>query len=523
MLDDLLLDIDEDEPELEGAVIGIDLGTTNSVVYYVGERGPKVIPDAEGNRLHPSEIAWLPSGERLIGASAHARRAIDPENTVFSVKRVIGQTFHSPQVKKAMANAPFKMVEGPSQEVHIQTREGALAVPQISGYVLGYLKDLAQKTLGKVVTHCVITVPANFSDSQRAATRRAAELAGMEVLRILNEPTAAALAYGSARQTHQRIAVFDLGGGTFDVTVLAVRDRLYEVLATGGDPFLGGDDVDETLYRWLARNLLESTRYDANTNLSAKAKLVMAAAQIKHAISERAVVSGTISDIAPGVGGVNLSLPFHLTRAMFEQMIAGLVASTMLTVDQVLGQAKLLPAHIDEVILVGGSTRIPLVQRAVAEKFGKRPRSDLNPMEVVAIGAALQADRLLHPDKEQSVLLDVSPHSLRVATVKGFSQVLVPKNTTIPTEGKSTFYTSADNQTSVRIRVCQGESELFDDNVPLGEIVLDGLAPARRGEVSVGVTFSIDSDGILQVTAHDIASGKAAQSVLSVVGLHQQR
>ncbi len=524
MLDELLNQIEDTHgSSFEGAVIGIDLGTTNSVVYTIVNGQPKCILDVENAELQPSVVSWTPDGNRLVGTAAKQRRVVDPENTVFSAKRLIGQSFQSEAVQRVLASLPYRVQEGEQQEILVGTREGFLPVPVVSSYVLGYLKWLAEQTIGQTVTHCVVTVPANFSDSQRAATRRAANLAGMEVLRVLNEPTAAAIAYGEGREIQQRIAVFDLGGGTFDISVLGVRDKLYEVIATGGDSFLGGDDIDRILYDWLAQQFLQAHRIDPNTDPTARARLLMVAEQIKLSLSSEMFVEGELAEVSLGPGGNPLGLRFSITREVFEQMIASFAFRTMEVTGRVLQEAHLVASDIDEVILVGGSTCIPLIQRLVSEKFGTIPKCHLDPMKVVALGAALQAERLVHPTSDQSVLLDVTPHSLRISTVSGFSQVLVKKNTTIPAEGVASFFTAKDNQSSVTIRISQGEREAFRENVPLGELVLQGLPPGARGEVGVQVAFTIDADGILQVSARDTRSNSVTSTTLSMIGLQEVR
>ncbi|MCP4447802.1 MAG: Hsp70 family protein [Myxococcales bacterium] len=524
MLDDLLdYDDDDDDANLDGAVVGIDLGTTNSVISAILDGQAVVIADHRGHELQPSTVAWMPDGNRLVGVKARMRRAVDPENTVFSAKRLIGQAYGSKAVERAMASLPYQLLEGERQEVLISTRTGAVTVPTVSSHVLSHLKALAEARLGCPVAYCVITVPANFSDAQRAATRKAATLAGMEVLRILNEPTAAAIAYGQGRRIHQRIAVFDLGGGTFDVSVLAVRDNLYEVVATGGDSFLGGDDVDAAIFRWLAQEFLKKHRIDPEADPIAKARLLMAAEQIKHSLSEEDEVEGSLTEVSKGRGGVALGLDFRISRKQFNKMIADLAQATMDTTDKVLAEAGLSPTSIDEVILVGGSTRIPLIQQLVTSKFGKTPSSDLDPMKVVAQGAAIQADRMINPSEHQGVLLDVTPHSLRIATVKGYSKVLIAKNSTIPAQGTTTFFAASDNHNRVTLRVCQGEDDQFEANVPLGELTLEELPEGKRGEMGIQVAFTIDADGILQVCAKNTESKTATHATLSLVGSQDER
>ncbi len=509
----------------EGAVVGIDLGTTNSVVAAVVDGKVRVITDAKKHHLHPSVVAFKPNGKRDVGVTARMRRVIDPRNTIFSAKRIIGQSFRSPGVQSALRHLPYEVFEGANQEPMVRTRAGQFSVVNISTMVLEYLKQLATKQLGKPVTHCVITVPANFSEGQREATRRAASAAGMQVLRILNEPTAAALAYGQKRQLHQRIAVFDFGGGTFDMTVLAVREDIYEVVATGGDPFLGGDDMDHAIAQHLGRQFLEEHRVDLGEDPSARACLLIAAEQIKMKLSKDQSVGGTLNELAYGEGGKPLALKFHVDRNMFNMLVEPIVERSLDLVRYVLEDAEIRPEHIDEVILVGGATRVPLVRDRVAQFFGARPRGDINPMEVVAAGAALQAHALFAPPDEATasvgLLMDVTSHSLGIATAGGYVETLIAKNTTIPAEKTRLFTPARDFQEAVKLRVCQGEEKQFAENTQVGELVLDGLPRVRRGDMKLEVSFLIDADGLLQVSAKDTASGQTARATLRVVGVSE--
>ncbi len=508
---------------IEGAVVGIDLGTTNSVIATVIDGRVQALADESGSSLHPSVVAFLPTGDRLIGPAAVARRAIDPANTIFSAKRLIGQPYRAPAVQEVLAHLPYRVEEGPDQESIIVTRAGKLRVPEISGLVLAHLRELAQRRLGTPVNHCVITVPANFSDGQREATRQAAGYAGMEVLRVLNEPTAAALAYGHERKLHQRVAIFDFGGGTFDLTLLAVREDLYEVVATGGDPFLGGDDMDQVLARRLARMVLERHRSDPTSDPSTFARLLMAAEQIKIRLSRDEIVQGTLTEVGFGPGGQPLSLDFRIVRDELDILVAGVVERALAAAARVMAEAQVDPSAVDEVILVGGATRVPLVRKRVTQQFGRAPLGGINPMEVVACGAALHAHGLFAPPgtraAEVGLLLDVTSHSLGVATAGGYADVLVAKNTGIPAERSRIFSTAQDNQQVVVLRVCQGESRRFDENQLLGELRLTGLRAAPRGVLKIEVTFLIDADGILQVSARDIETGRAEAATLKVLGV----
>ncbi|MBS1121973.1 MAG: dnaK [Deltaproteobacteria bacterium] len=502
--------------------VGIDLGTTNSVIAVIRDGQALVIPDAAGNRLHPSVVTFKPSGDRLVGAGARLRRVVDPRNTIFSVKRLIGLPFDSPAVKAALPQLPYEVREGPDGAPVVVTRTGPHAVIEISSFLLGYLREQAEQYLGTPVTRCVITVPANFSDGQREATRRAGELAGFRVLRVLNEPTAAALAYGLGQKINQRVAVFDMGGGTFDVTLLAVRNDFFEVLGTGGDPFLGGDDMDQAIADMLALEFLKRHRVDFRTDPRALAVARITAEHIKARLSSDDVISGTLKDLGRGEGGEPLPLEFRITRAELEHLITPIVDRALAKCEEVLAEAGVRPDHVDEVMLVGGATRIPLVRRRVAELFGREPRADIDPMEVVAEGAARQAEILSAPATAQGaampILVDVTPHPIGIGTAGGYCEVVIDKNEPIPSEHTHVFSTARDGQTEVVIRVCQGAARVFATNTVLGEVRLDGLRAADRGEVRIEVTFLIDANGILQVTARDLVSGRAAHATLRAAG-----
>ena len=414
---------------------------------------------------------------------------------------------------------PYKIVEGENQEPMVDTRLGTLSIIDISATVLIYLRQIAESQLGMPVTHCVITVPANFSDSQREATRQAAQRAGMSVLRILNEPTAAALAYGQNRRTHERIAVFDLGGGTFDLSLLAVRGDLYEVIATGGDPFLGGDDMDREVANLLARQFLKKHRVDLMQSPDTRARLLWAAEEIKKQLTREEVASGTISEITHGPGGKPLALEFRITRAQFDDLVGLLLDRAIETAAGVLESAQVEARDVDEVILVGGATMVPVVQRRVAELFGKPPLSSINPMQVVAAGAAIHAASLMS-GSPSGLLMDVTSHSLGIATAGGYAEFLIDKNTPIPAEGNRVFSPARDGQTMIRIRICQGENKAFEENALLGELRLDNLGAGSRSEVQVEVSFLVDANGILQVSARDLLTGRDERATLSVLGIN---
>jgi molecular chaperone DnaK len=516
-----------------GAIVGIDLGTTNSVVATVIDGQVEVIRDDEGRSLVPSVVAFLPNGETHVGYPARARTVIDPENTVFSAKRLIGRPFRDAEVQAALAQLPYRVVEGDNQEPIVETRAGQVPVIAISAMVLRHLRELAQRRLGQPVTHCVVTVPANFSDGQREATRRAATIAGMDVLRVLNEPTAAAVAFGLGEK-RQRIAVFDLGGGTFDLTVLSAHDRLYEVLATGGDPFLGGDDFNNLLADLLAHEFLAEHHVDLSADPGARARLFQAAEMIKVTLSKQDLAVGKIPKVAYGEAGAELDLEYRVARTEFQQLIDPYVRRTLDRTRQVLREAATVLDEVDEVALVGGSTLVPLIRVRVSELFGKRLRASVNPLEVVATGAALQADTLWKASQMQEtgvdpyegdgvgLLMDVTSHALGILTLGGQIQILIDKNTPIPTESRHVFTTAEDNQTEVDIRVFQGDQERAQDCVLLGQVRLAELRPAPRGEVRVEVSFLVDADGILRVGARDRETGRQEHVTLSVLGLTEQ-
>ena len=503
-------------------VLGIDLGTTNSVVATVRNNRVEVIPDAQGNRLHPSTVAFMPSGEVVVGHAARARRHIDPQNTIYSHKRLIGQSVKNPIVRLALATLPYKVEEGPNEQPLVVVRGRQYTVPEISAYVLMHLKQCAERHLGGAVSKVVVTVPANFTDAQRQATKHAGELAGFKVLRILNEPTAAALAYGFGRSLDARLAIYDLGGGTFDVTVLQIRDKIFEVLSTGGDSFLGGDDFDRTLVDWLASRFIEAHRIDLRSSHEGWAKLLIAAEQIKCQLSQDDTVAGTIHDLAIGVDGRGVSLDFELTRAQLEQMIAPYVERSLLACEEVLGASGMGIEALTDLILVGGSTRTPLVRRRIVEHFGREPQTRINPDETVAYGAALQGAALTagahNPAEFYSLLLDVAPRALGIAVAGGYSESIIEKNTPIPVERTRKFVTSHDDQTLVNIQVCQGEARRFVENAALGTLSLSGIPARKRGEAEIEVTFTIDTDGILNVRAKDSKTGMSTAARIQVIG-----
>jgi molecular chaperone DnaK len=487
-------------------IVGIDLGTTNSVVAVMEGGDPVVIPNAEGNRTTPSVVAFTKNGERLVGQTAKRQATINPDNTFYSIKRFIGRNFDETTVEREMV--PFKVVKGPRNDVRVFSPvTGKEYAPQeISAMVLQKLKTDAEAYLGEPVTKAVITVPAYFNDSQRQATKDAGKIAGLEVLRIINEPTAAALAYGLDKKKDETILVFDLGGGTFDVSVLEVGDGVVEVKATNGDTHLGGDDYDQRIVNWLIDEFRKDQGIDLSKDRQALQRLKEAAEKAKIELSSMSETEINLPFITADASGPK-HLQMRLSRAKFEQLTADLTERLKGPFFQALKDAGLKPGDLDEVVLVGGSTRMPVVIDLVRKLTGKEPNRSVNPDEVVAIGAAIQAG-VLGGDVKDVVLLDVTPLSLGVETLGGVMTRLIERNTTIPTRKSEIFSTAADGQTAVDIHVLQGERELAADNMTLGRFRLEGIPPAPRGVPQIEVTFDIDANGILNVSARDKATGK---------------
>jgi molecular chaperone DnaK len=487
-----------------GKIIGIDLGTTNSGVAIMEGKEPKIITNEEGGRLTPSVVAFDDKGEVLVGQIARRQAITNPENTVFSAKRLIGRKFA--ESGKEAERLPYKVVAAPNGDCAIEIRGKRYAPPEISARVLQKLKRAAEEYLGEPVTEAVITVPAYFNDSQRQATKDAGKIAGLEVKRIVNEPTAAALAYGLDKGRDHLVAVYDLGGGTFDVSVLEVGDKVVEVVSTNGDTRLGGDDVDDVVMHWLMDEFKKTSGIDVKGDKMVLQRLKEAAEKAKIELSTTQETEINLPFLTADATGPK-HLVMKLGRAKFEQMIAHLVERTIGPCKRALEDAGKKPSEIEEVILVGGSTRIPLVQQKVKEFFGREPHKGVNPDEVVALGAAVQAG-VLSGDVKDILLLDVTPLSLSIETLGGVSTVLIPRNTTIPTRKGEVFSTASDNQTSVEVHVLQGERPMAKDNRTLGKFHLQGIPSAPRGVPQVEVTFDIDANGILNVNAKDKATGK---------------
>ncbi len=494
----------------EGVTVGIDLGTSNSVVSVVRDGQPVVLADEEGIAIQPSVVAYGHGNSAIVGHRARQQMVYAPENTVYSAKRLIGRRYASDEVERMKRLVTWGIAEGPQGDARVRVQGKVYAVPEVSARVLAHMRDIAERATGKKVEGAVITVPAYFNDQQRQATRDAAAIAGLKVLRILNEPTAAALAYGFGSERRQHIAVYDLGGGTFDMTVLRMEPGVYEVLSTAGDTFLGGDDFDTEIAEWLRAQVEKQHGIDLTENITARTKLRDAAERAKVALSALPAVEVRVPNLARDRQGRAVSLHLRLDRDQALQLVMPLIQRSFLVVDDALNQAGLATAQIDAVLLVGGMTRFPPVAEAVGRYFGKQPVNSINPDEVVAVGAAIQADALTRGfDPDATILLDVTPQTLGVGTVGGFVEPIIPRNTAIPTDAHKVFHTAHDNQTEVRIAVFQGESRLQADNELLGQFVLDGLRPAPRGETRVKVTFAIDADGIVHVSAIDQETGRA--------------
>lgn len=489
-----------------GKAIGIDLGTTNSVVSVVQGGENIVISNQEGTRTTPSVVAFTEKGERLVGQIAKRQAITNPENTIFSIKRLMGRKYNSPEVEHAKKRLPYKIVEASNGDAHVEIRGKSYSPPEISAMILRKLKEAAEDYLGEQVTDAVITVPAYFDDSQRQATKDAGQIAGLNVLRIINEPTAASLAYGMDKKKEEKIVVYDLGGGTFDVSILEIGEGVIEVKSTNGDTYLGGDDFDIRIMDWMVEEFKKDQGIDFKNDKMALQRLKEAAERAKIELSTAMETEINLPFVTADATGPK-HLLMKLSRAKFEQLTGDLVEKTIGPCKNALNDAGLSGSSIDEVILVGGQTRAPKVQQTVQEFFGKEPNKTVNPDEVVAIGAAIQG-AVLKGDVKEVLLLDVTPLSLGIETLGGIFTKIIERNSTIPTKKSQVFSTASDNQPAVTIKICQGEREMASDNKLLGNFELIGIPPAPRGIPQVEVTFDIDANGILHVSAKDLGTGK---------------
>ncbi len=491
-----------------GKIIGIDLGTTNSVVAVMEGGEPTVITASEGGRLVPSVVALnTKTGERLVGQVARRQAITNPDNTIFSVKRFMGRKFDDPEVQHGLKLAPFNVSAAPNGDVRLHMGDKEYSPQEISAMILAKLKADAEAYLGEAVTQAVITVPAYFSDTQRQATKDAGRIAGLEVMRIINEPTASSLAYGLDKKTDETIAVYDLGGGTFDISILDVGDGVFEVRSTNGDTYLGGDDFDLEIINWLADEFKRDQGIDLREDRQALQRLKEAAEKAKIELSTVMQTEINLPFITADASGPK-HLNLTLSRSKLDQLSGDLIERSMQPVRDALEDAKLQASEVDEIVLVGGMTRMPAVQEAVRKLFDKEPHKGVNPDEVVAVGAAIQAG-VLGGDVKDVLLLDVTPLTLNIETLGAVATALIERNTTIPAKKSQIFSTAADMQTSVEIHVLQGERPMATDNKSLGKFILDGIPPAQRGIPQIEVTFDIDADGILNVTAQDKATGKS--------------
>ena len=497
-------------------VIGIDLGTTNSCVSIIENGQPSVIPNAGGYKTTPSMFAVTQDGKRLVGHLAKRQAITNSKQTIYAAKRLIGRRFDDGEVQRSIELCPYSIVRGQNDDPRIEVGGKVFTVTEISAVILKEMKRVAEEYLGESVREAVITVPAYFNDAQRQCTKDAGRISGLEVLRIVNEPTAAAMSYGFGKNVDEKIAVYDLGGGTFDISILELGDGVLEVLATAGDTFLGGEDFDRRVVNHLIETFEETEGIDLRQDAMALQRLKDAAEKAKCDLSQRETAEINLPFIASDANGPR-HLSIELTRNSLEGLVHDIVQGTLKTVEQCVKDAGLEPGSIDQVILVGGQTRMPLVQQAVADYFGKRPHKGVNPDEVVAVGAAIQGDVLVNKD-ESMLLLDVTPLSLCIATFGGHFAKLIERNTTVPVRKSHIFTTTRDNQSAVKIRVLQGESEQAIENDLLGEFILTGIRQAPKGEPEVEVVFDIDANGIVSVAARDLETSKEQSITVNATG-----
>lgn len=504
-----------------GKAIGIDLGTTNSVVAVVQGGEPVVIPNQEGNRTTPSVIAVTDKGERLVGQIAKRQSITNPENTIFSIKRLMGRKYRTPEVDHAKKRLPYKIIEASNGDAHVEIFGKKYSPPEISAMILQKLKQAAEDYLGEKVTEAVITVPAYFDDSQRQATKDAGRIAGLNVLRIINEPTAAALAYGMDKKKEEKVAVYDLGGGTFDISILEIGEGVIEVKSTNGDTFLGGDDFDLRILDWMVEEFKKDQGIDLKNDKMALQRLKEAAERAKIELSTATETEINLPFITADASGPK-HLLMKISRSKFEQLVGDLFEKTIGPCKNALSDANLSQTNIDEVLLVGGQTRTLKVQQTVQSYFGKEPNRTVNPDEVVAVGAAIQA-AVLKGDVKEVLLLDVTPLSLGIETLGGIFTKIIERNTTIPTKKSQVFSTASDNQPAVTIKICQGERDMTADNKLLGNFELIGIPPAPRGLPQIEVSFDIDANGILHVSAKDLGTNKEQSiRITATSGLSEQ-
>ncbi|MEQ8274443.1 MAG: molecular chaperone DnaK [Deltaproteobacteria bacterium] len=503
-------------------IIGIDLGTTNSCVAIVEDGVPKVIPNRAGYRTTPSIVAIAESGRRLIGHIAKRQSITNPEGTVYASKRLIGRKWNSPAVAAALETCSYKLIEGPHHDVRIALRDTIYSLPEISSMILSEMKLIAEQYLERDVEKCVVTVPAYFNDGQRQATKDAGRIAGLDVVRIINEPTAASLAYGYGKTVERKVAVFDLGGGTFDISILEIGSGVFEVMATAGDTYLGGEDFDNRIIEWLVFGFLKEHKIDLRKDRMALQRIRDAAEKAKVELSGAPQTEINLPFIISTGKNDALHLQRTLTREKFEDLVIDLCERCLQICDKTLKDAAIDKTQLDDVILVGGQTRTPKLQEMVREFFGLTPSKSVNADEVVALGASIQGASLLD-EKSSVLLLDVTPHNLGIMIVGGYFQTIIEKNTTVPTSAGHVFTTVRDNQTSVRIMVFQGDSLRAEENELLGEFILSGLREAPRGEVEVDVTFEISADGIVSVSAKDLETGQQQSiTVTATSGLTEE-